>query len=230
MLIGFNTSYTEIISLEEKTELFLEIGCNAIEFSMSTLEREKQLSSKWENFPWEKFAYRSLHAPCRYCTYNNNPETVALLERIQILQDKYQFNLVVFHPDTIKDLSILKNYNLPVAFENMDQRKEIARDVASLTKVFSELDAKMVLDLNHCFANDNTMNLSDDFYSAFKDRIAEIHLSGFDTLHDPLYKTEQRNIIEAIPDKNIPIIIESLLNTKEDIRKEFEYITNILNK
>lgn len=230
MKIGFNTSYTEVISLEEKVELFLEIGCNAIEFSMSTLDREKQLCNKWENFPWNKFEYYSLHAPCRDIVYGNDPETVGLLDRIQVLQDKYHFALVVFHPDTIADWTIFQHYDLPLAFENMDQRKKLARDVVSMKEIFTKVDAKMVLDLNHCFVNDNTMALSRDFYDNFKDRISEIHISGFETLHDPLYRTRQVEIIDSIPDREIPIIIESKQDTVEDIKREFAYITSVLNK
>ncbi len=230
MKIGFNTSQIDVVSLDQKIKLFLELGCNAIEFSMAYLEREKQLAENWDKVPWDKFVYKSLHAPVRDTAYKDDQGTHDLLGRLEKLQEKYGFDLMVFHPDVVEDFSIFKRYNLPVAFENMDNRKKTARDVESFKGIFSLIDAAMVLDLSHCYVNDNSMNLANEFYLNFKDRIKEIHLSGHSTLHDPLYKTKQIEIIKAIPNKEIPIIIESLQETMDDVKKEFAYVTDILNK
>ena len=39
---------------------------------------------------------------------------------------------------------------------------------------------------------------------------------------------KQKEIIDVIPDKNLPIIIESVCETTEEIKEEFKYIKNHL--
>lgn len=230
MKIGFNTSDIDIIPLLQKIDLFLAEGCTALEIGMMSLEREKQLTPDLDKVPWDKFSYHSLHAPVIDFIYRDDEVTHSLLSRIEKLHEKYNFDLIVFHPNIVEDFNIFQKYNFPLAFENMDSRKTIATDVEGMKKIFALVDAKMVLDLNHCYTVDPSMNLAREFYENFKDRISEIHLSGFETFHDPLYKTEQLEIIQAIPDKNLPIIIEAGQNSVEDIKNEFNYIIKNLNK
>jgi hypothetical protein len=88
----------------------------------------------------------------------------------------------------------------------------------------------MVLDLNHCFTNDPSMRLAAEMYAAFGKRISMVHISGFEKLHEPLSRTKQLEILTAIPDKNLPIIIESGCDNIEEAKKEYEYIKNFLKK
>ena len=65
----------------------------------------------------------------------------------------------------------------------------------------------------------------------FKNIIKEIHLSGYETLHDPLYKTKQVEIIKYCRELNVPIIIESIFEESdgiEGVKKEFDYILSNL--
>ena len=72
------------------------------------------------------------------------------------------------------------------------------------------------------------MGLAKDFYSKFKDRIAQIHLSGYTGYHDPIFQTKQEEIIKAIQDFEVPIIIESVL-APEDLEKERQYILKVIS-
>lgn len=195
-----------------------------------SLERERQMMPDLDQVPWNKFSYYSLHAPAVDFIYRDDEVTHSLLSRIEKLHEKYNFDLIVFHPDIVEDFTIFQKYNIPLAFENMDHRKSVAVDIEGMKEIFALVDAKMVLDLNHCYTIDPSMNLAREFYDNFKDKIAEIHLSGFETFHEPLYKTKQLEIIEAIPDLNLSIIIEAGQNSVEDIKNEFGYIINNLNK
>ena len=82
--------------------------------------------------------------------------------------------------------------------------------------------------MNHVYRNNHTLRLADDFAKSFNNSIAEIHLSGFKTLHEPLFLTRQENFIKAIPKAGIPVVIESVLDSLDDAKKEFDYIQSIL--
>ena len=66
------------------------------------------------------------------------------------------------------------------------------------------------------------MALAKEFYDRFRGKIVQIHLSGYQGFHDPLFKTKQSEIIRAIEDLSVPIIIESILDPKE-LSAEIEY-------
>ena len=86
----------------------------------------------------------------------------------------------------------------------------------------------MVLDLGHCKSNDKSLANAREMIEKFRDRIMEIHLSGYVIFHEPLHRTHQDDIIELcreLPD--VPIIIESTFeenDTAEDVYNEINYI------
>ena len=228
MFLGFNTGRLEKISLEEKMKTFLELGCNALEISFMDFADGEIFDRELGKFNLSNFKYLSLHTPVHNMFYKNDEKTKEVLCKVAEYHKKYNFKTIVVHPSLVEDFSIFTDYNLPVAFENMDQRQNSYRNVFDMQKIFFETNFNMVLDVNHCYVNDNTMKLAVDFYDNFKDRIKEIHLSGYETHHENLYKTKQIEIIKAIPDFNIPIIIESQQDSLEDIVNEYNYIISAL--
>lgn len=150
------------------------------------------------------------------------------MEEIQKLYEKLHFKHAIIHPERVSSWKVFENYSFPIATENMDNRKEVGKTVESLGEIFVAADIPLVLDLNHCYVNDRSLKLAEEIYSAFRDRIVQIHLSGFEKLHDPLYKTRQLEIIKAIPNKSLPIIIESYCPTREDVEAEYKYIKDNL--
>lgn len=176
----------------------------------------------------EGFEYISLHAPI----YDGNDKLAYInaLKAIEKMHFAVRFNAIVLHPDLFDDFEFLKDFDLPFAIENMDNRKKSCKSVMSLKEVFNKIDTPMVFDINHAFSNDPSMKLSDDLIKAFLPKIEEIHLSGFDTFHDPLFKTKQQVILDAIPNINIPIIIESVLDSVEEVETELQYIKNKVKK
>lgn len=168
------------------------------------------------------FEFISVHAPI----YKGGKmdEYMRAMDAICKFHSEVNFNSVVLHPDAFDNFKFLKQFDLPFAIENMDNRKKSCKDVTDLHQVFNKFDVPMVLDMNHCFSNDSSMKLADDLVEAFCSKIEEIHLSGFDTFHDPLFKTKQEIIMDAMPDISLPIIIESGLDSVEEINVELEYI------
>ena len=86
-----------------------------------------------------------------------------------------------------------------------------------------------MIDVNHIFTNDPSMQLAEDFYDQLEGRIAEWHVSGYDGYHEPFIQTKQENIIKAIQDMSIPIINYSVI-TPDLIDKERDYFLKILSK
>lgn len=228
MIIGFSSGclYKTHDPLDPVTiDIFKKHKCNAIEIMIhrvSDIDKFKKLKTS----DIEGFGYTSIHAPI----YKGEgiKEYVGVIQAIAEMHTKVIFNTVVLHPDMFDDFSFLERFDLPFAVENMDNRKMTCKDVESLQQFFNKFDMPMVLDVNHAFTNDPTMKLAEDLVGSFRPRIEEIHLSGFNSFHDPLYKTKQKLIIDAIPDINLPIIIESGLDSVEEVDIELNYIMQSL--
>ncbi len=229
MIIGFSTGclYKSHDRLSPSTiKLFRKAGCNAIEVMFySTSNTSKFLKLKKSDF--EGFEYISVHAPI----YRNGEKDKYLkaLGAICEIHSKIDFDTVVLHPDSFDDFGIFKSFNLPFAVENMDKHKNSCKDAKDLKRVFEKFDVPMVFDINHCLSNDSSLKLAGDLLRTFHSRIKEIHLSGLDTFHDPLFKTKQEMIMDAIPDIGCPVIIESGLDGVEEISLELEYIKRYLS-
>ena len=227
MLIGFSTGalYKSKLSLKEKLALYEELDCRAVE--LNYIRIEDLLAVNVASFPVEElssFEWVSLHAPVKINYGATDSPTQEIFAKIEEVHKVRPLNLVVFHPETVVDFEPFKNAGFPVAFENMDNRKDSHRSAEDLAKVLS-LDDKFrfVLDVNHAYTNDKTMKLASELYKRAGHRLSEIHLSGYSTYHEPLHATRQLQIIHAIRDFETPIIIESVLSP-ETLGAELQYI------
>lgn len=231
MILGFATGdlYKTHDRLSPETfDVFRKMGCNAIELTIADMDDAPRLLNL-EQKDFAGFRYVSIHAPS-FDRFDTN-SMIKFRQTLDIFEEfcqKVKVNSIVFHPDQIGEWAIFENYTFPVLIENMDWQKEIGKYVDSMKDIFEKADAPMVLDLNHCYTNDPTMNLAKDMVENFGERIFEIHLSGFEKSHDPLFQTQQIEILEAIPDKDLPVIIESECDSVEDAKKEFEYVRKYL--
>lgn len=209
-------------------DVFRKMGANAIELTVVDLNAaERLLALVPEDLM--HFEYISIHAPS--FDFFSAEEIAKFREVLSIFEKvskKIKIDAIVVHPDTIRDWEIFAEYNLPIKLENMDWTKEVGKYVDSMQAIIEKFDAPMVLDLNHCYTNDPTMHLAKEMFETFGGRIEEIHLSGFEQFHEPLFKTKQLEILKAIPDKRLPIIIESECDTVEDAQKEFRYVQKYL--
>lgn len=225
MILGFSTGCLykthERVSAET-FELFKLLGCNAIQVKCNSDEDIIKLLNNARPADLRGFDHVLLHAPAIY--------EMKTLELLQKAYDIFHFKTIVIHPDEIENWEMLKRFSLPFAIENMDWRREIGKYAESMQDMFDKHDMRMALDLNHCFTNDPSMWLAHEMAEKFNDRINVVHISGFEKLHEPLFKTQQKEILSAIPDKNIPVIIESRCETVEEARKEFEYVKSFLQK
>ncbi len=224
MLLGFSTVslYKTHPTISRETfEIFRALGCNVIQLMCLTEEDILKLITEITVDDLVGFEYIVLHAPPNNITANT-------LELLQRAQDIFHFQAVVIHPGEIENWEIFSRFNLPISIENMDWKQERGKYVDSMQAIFEKIDAKMVLDVNHCYTNDPSMLLAKEMSSEFGARISQIHLSGFETGHEMLFKTKQTEIMDAIENKNLPIILESFCETVEDVKAEFEYVKDYL--
>ena len=236
--LGFSTGclYRSKLHERKKLELLAAIGCKVVELGFVKLE--DFLREQWAQFmvltrtDFVPFDYVSLHAPAY--GYGRDEPTRRIFNLIRSFHTKIRpLNLVVFHPDTVKDFFVFEGLDFPVAFENMDNRKKSHRDVLGLREVLGKVEgATVVLDVNHAFTNDPTCVLAFHFWHNLYAKIDQIHLSGYDELnglsHAPLFKTRQIEIVRSIKNLNLPIIIESVLAPSE-LAKERDYILSVIN-
>lgn len=227
--IGFSTGcfYREL-SVKEALKFLKDFGIDVAEFKIGTIDDIK--NGKIDTLSKEDlagFRYLSLHAPV--VNYGNNDDTKIVFKKINELHKIRKLDMVVFHPDTVEDFSVFENLKFPVGFENMDNRKKTHRIVGDMENLLKNKNFDFVLDVNHIYSNDRSLKLGKEFYSKLGNRIKEIHLSGYKELHDPLFETKQREIIDIIQDFDIPIINESTMYTA-DIKKEWDYMVNEIDK
>jgi hypothetical protein len=177
----------------------------------------------------EDIARKSIHAPADV-VYRNDENTIRLLDELASYYKELNAELILVHPDRVEDWTVFDAYPLNWAIENMDNLKPAYRSVEDLEAFFAKRENwKFVLDLNHCYTNDKTMKLAEDFIARLGNRLAEVHLSGYKVFHEPLFQTKQDIILEYCKKLDVPIVIESTFDDINDIGKEFDYISKYLN-
>ena len=222
--LGFSTgAFYKHLSISEAIIFIKNAGCNAVELGfvkMNNIEEQQLLEITAEDL--NGFEFVSFHAP--KINYGKNKETEDVFEKIKRIDSIRKLDIVVFHPDSVEDFDIFDNLSFNIGFENMDNRSDLFKNPQDFKELFSKNKGhKLIVDLNHIYANDRSMKLAGDFYKELGDRINEIHLSGCLTGHQPLFETKQLEILEAMRDFNTPIIIESILQP-QDLIKEKNYI------
>jgi len=226
--VGFTTgTLHKHCNAVEAMKIFRESGVSVLELGdFWGLDKTRALDETTFANSLRDFEYVSLHAP--KIEYGANEKTEEVIKKITEINSLRKLDNVVFHPDCVKDFNIFADVGFPIIFENMDKQKNSFKYPEEFKNLILNNDKfNMVLDVNHMYTNDPTMKIGESFHRDFEGRISEYHLSGFEELHEPLYKTKQKNIIDAILIKNIPIIIESMI-TPEEVGLELEYVTREL--
>lgn len=230
LLLGFSVGcFPKELGLQTVLEQMQNLGAKAVELKrLIQPDSRESAINKIRPEDLASFRYVSYHAP--NIPIGKNEATAFFFRELTALQRIRPIDLLIVHPDRVENLSVLDNLPSPVGFENMDNRKKSNRIVADMEETLAKNAAwKLVLDVNHCFTNDPSMKLASDFYDALGTRIAQVHVSGFRELHDPLFETRQDFIVSAIRDTSVPIIIESRISP-ENIHHEYEYVSDILKK
>jgi len=217
------------VNTEKNILILAECSRDVIEINCHTGRDAESLKAL---LPYAQYFKRvSLHAPCDV-RYGNNEKTRDLLRKLEDFYDKSGAALIVIHPDLVDDWSVFDNSKMAWAIENMDNRKKNFKNAADLKNFFDTHQKwSLVLDLGHCNSNDKTMLLAEELIELFQDRIKEIHLSGYEIFHDPLYRSKQKEIIAYCKRLSVPIVIESVFEKSdgvEGVKKELGYVVENL--
>lgn len=235
MRIGLTTGFAfkEIYPVSEGAfSVCREVSSDLVEINCIGGIEEIDALDFVDYYGLSNFGTITFHAPCIGVRYGQNLQTKEIFSKIEEICRRIKIDVVVFHPDIVDDFLIFNSCSFPVAFENMDARKSFAKTVDDLEKVFQLVpEAGFVLDANHCFSIDRTMILANEMLARFGERLCEVHVSGFlFDYHGLIHLSRQDIILEAIPDVDVPIVIESLCHNTKDIKREYEYIRSFFEK
>ncbi len=231
------------ISLENKLKILSKYGATAVELVLilpevaTSFEITKDLYSEFE-----KFEHVSIHAPFimpsaneskspyQRMTYSDDDISKKIFEKLENLSKVLNVEAIVFHPETIKDKSILSAFNLKVAMENMDQNKLEGIDPEYFSEMNKKFNFQYVLDLHHVYTHDKTMKITDEYIEVMGDRLQYLHVSGQTNNegHLPINVSENKSLIMSFAKKvNKPIILEGTISGTDieyEVKKELDYI------
>ncbi len=227
--IGFsiNPSKSALLStnLEKAIDIYCSCGQEAIEINFD----KEEIDGLDKIIPKVKsFSYKSLHLPI--IKYRPSGQIEEFLQRIAKFYNDIKAELALVHSDEVADWTVFEPFPFNWAVENMDKNKQAFKRPDDFKQFFaSHKNWRLVLDLNHCYSNDSSMRLAQGFIDNFSDRIAEFHVSGYKFLHEPLYKTKQLEILKYCRGFDAPVIIESILESVDEIVKEYNYVKEFID-
>ena len=210
--IGFSTGvlYWSDLSLPEKLRLFKAAGATAVELNMPEQELLSLEPSAELIALLNSFQFVSLHAPDNL----HGQSLQQFIAKMKKWCESVHFSAITIHPDAETDFAFLEKTSLPIAVENMDTKKQIVTDAAFFSSL-SKYRLAAVLDVQHCYEHDNTMELAKSLANAMAGRLSHLHVSGQSNgnNHAPLFSAENSKAILAalktLP--QVPIILEGTL-------------------
>lgn len=183
---------------------------DAVELSALRESELKTLVDALPSLPLDQFEYVSFHAPSKLDVMSEQ----AVVEILQRTRDYVQ--AIIVHPDVIRTPKEWRSIEDLLVLENMDQRKPCARTAGEMREYFEQLPkARFCFDIGHARQVDPTMGVALELLIAFRDRLAEIHISEVDAdsqhvaISSAAMKAFQR-LARLIP-KDIPVIVESII-------------------
>ncbi|MFH1065319.1 MAG: hypothetical protein V1734_02325 [Nanoarchaeota archaeon] len=238
--IGFSTGamHMSYFPIEERAKVFRQAGANAIELSFGTFCALKDFNltdGLLETL--SKYDLATIHAPwtqgVRYD--KNSKEVINKLKEIcsEISGSGKNVYGVVVHPNTIDDYSLLEKSGLPFLIENMDSKARCGTRPNEFEKLKKDYNFGFVLDLQHAYVHDPSMQLAHELMEVMGERIKEFHVSGQlkEDTHVLLHQADNSNMIRGMLRNDIPIILEGKVtgNIKGAVEEELNLIKKLLN-
>lgn len=239
--IGFSTGtfYKFLNPIDMESPIFVrKLDCNAIEINWHHADSwpPKNIGKMLNG----QFQSTSLHLPVDMSDSGGIFKTMEILNRASIFFTQcHSFRYAVIHPHLITswdDFYLMFNHNisLPLAIENMDNRKKSFQDLPSLLEFFKKYPAiGLVFDVNHWIVNGNNINSISETIERIiwgGVKLFGIHLSGLG-FHEPLFKTpggeEIVKSLQLLP-PDIPIIIESIFENRDEPAVELAFVRKYL--
>ncbi len=221
-----------------------DIGCTALELNIHEAPKHvdsllglgdddimfRQYLSRVNNLD-----YLSCHLPCNICYRYESSNVERILQNVIVFSGMTKLvKYVVLHPDLVVDWEIFDDFSIPIAIENMDNRKNTFRTLQELRDFFQKYPQfKLVFDVQHWIVNNNDISAIPDIITEFSDKLVGVHLSGVgqsNKYHVPVSRANHRELVESLCDlpAYIPIILEGVCTDIDEMEHEFDYVTNIL--
>ena len=232
--IGFSTGamHMSYFPLEEKIKLFKSVGCNAVELSFGTFGVLKDFNitdGLLETL--SKYELVTIHAPwAEGMRYDKNSK--AAINKLKEICSVQKIYGIVLHPNTVDDYTLIEKSGLPFLIENMDNKARCGTHPSEFEKMKQDYNFGFVLDLQHAYMHDPTMQLAGELVNAMEGRIKEFHVSGElkGKPHALLHHSDNSNMIIGMLRSDIPIILEGNDdNTPNEIKEEIDVVKKILN-
>lgn len=182
---------------------------DVVELSALSARELPKLVAFLDDVPELPFRQLSVHGPSK--GWDGTPqELVALLQELPATVSG-----IVMHPETLGDAAVFGALGERLRLENMDPRKDDARDAAELARYFAALpSARFCLDVAHAQLHDPTMALAHELVDAFADRLAEVHLSSIEPSgrHVPLRPEDAEAFLPVLERcAGVPWVLEAPL-------------------
>lgn len=232
--IGFSTGamHTSYFPIEEMAKLFKSIECNAVELSFGTFGVLKEFNitdGLLETL--SKYELVTIHAPwAEGARYDKN--STAAINKLKEICSVQKIYGIVLHPNTVDDYTLIEKSGLPFLIENMDNKARCGTHPSEFEKLKKDYNFGFVLDLQHAYMHDPTMQLAGELMEAMEGRIREFHVSGElkGKPHSLLHHSDNSNVIIGMLRSDMPIILEGNDdNNPAEIKEEVEFIRRILN-
>lgn len=218
--IGFSTGALAKGDFRAALAILRRHQISVVELSALRLSELEPLCRAIPTLDLSPFTFVSVHAPSRFAP----EEESTVIEHLNAVA-RLGYPVVV-HPDVILNPDRWATLGNRLLIENMDKRKPIGRTVGELRDIFSVLPlAGFCFDVGHARQVDPSMTEAALLLHAFRDRLAEVHMSEVNTAsrHDPISPNAVlafSSVMSAI-DFDVPIILESLIDQgQSDVQTE----------
>lgn len=215
-IFGFNFYRRKLpkdITLQQFANFIYKQGAKAIEISCL-----KEVNGVFGYKPLieaapilKKFQFVSIHAS----NYLPNKDFLTKIDKVSKI---IHLDAVVFHPNDIEDMQIIKASTYPITIENLDDRHEHYTTLPEIYDLSQKLGKRMIIDVAHLY-------MTNQDYTAWPitekviDNTSHFHLSGIKNglhRHGPL-NDQTGDIIKLVTKYNKPIIIEGSTRKIESI-------------
>lgn len=212
-----------IFSLHSHKFIVRRGSANAIELCLS--DDPRRIASLRESKGLEGFDFITLHLP----DYGSELS----IETIVAIVKKQKAAVSLIHPLGVpaEFFESLRFKEINVAIENMDKRETSGYLLKELASLLNNFKLKFVLDVQHAFEHDPSMEYAWDLFQMAKHALSYFHVSGEsdDSIHALVHKAKNSKTIvnflgKVIAEKCLPLILEGEYTNSEELRKEIEFL------
>lgn len=174
--------------------------------------------------------YNSLHAPI--IEYGKNQQSEKILEKINKIGQEINLKHVTFHPNHVKDFSILKKLEFKTCIENMragESHKDWQYPKEINEFLEKEKDFGFCFDITHAMSNGIKPK---EFIELLGEKISCVHLNATDKegvhSHNFVFNSSKQvqEKIEPVFALDVPLIIEVAVEKEKIklIKKEISFV------